>query len=59
VNDEPTKVYELQTIILDLQAKCDALRDLVTEAYPGDYPTNGWRLRAEKLGAWPPRVVER
>lgn len=37
-----------------LVADRDEALALLTEAYPGDYPTNTWRMRVEKLGAWPP-----
>lgn len=28
-------------------------KQLLAEAYPGDAPSNKWRCRVEKLGAWP------
>lgn len=31
---------------------------LLGEAYPGEHPTNWWRMRVEELGAWPVPVFQ-
>jgi len=35
------------------EREAEKLRQLVIEAYDGEYPSNGWRHRAEQLNAWP------
>jgi hypothetical protein len=51
--DEPADLTDDFAALDALLARHQEALDLLTEAYPGDHPTNRWRSRVEKLGAWP------
>lgn len=51
--EQRTLALARSALLKEAAIENESLRQLVIEAYPGEYPTNGWRQRAEKLGAWP------